>query len=165
MAGAYDLPLPDTSVGAYRADQVFHEPAEPEGASAETRRVLAPEGRITLIGRDWDTIVIDSDDPALPRAVVHARASLIAGPRSARRYRSPLLDTGFDDVTVEVHTGVCTGPAMSPLLTGLVEGACSAGAVTRKQAGGRLTEQRARAGADRLFLALPVFVAAATTAR
>ncbi|MFD5497628.1 methyltransferase domain-containing protein [Streptomyces sp. NPDC127091] len=101
MAGAYDLPLPDTSVGAYRADQVFHEPAEPEGASAETRRVLAPEGRITLIGRDWDTIVIDSDDPALPRAVVHARASLIAGPRSARRYRSPLLDTGFDDVTVE----------------------------------------------------------------
>ncbi|MFD5498047.1 hypothetical protein ACFWH4_35490 [Streptomyces sp. NPDC127091] len=54
---------------------------------------------------------------------------------------------------------------MSPLLTGLVEGACSAGAVTRKQAGGRLTEQRARARADRLFLALPVFVAAATTAR
>ncbi|GHB48859.1 hypothetical protein GCM10010377_44780 [Streptomyces viridiviolaceus] len=131
----------------------------------EARRVLAPGGRITLVGQDWDTIVIDSDDPTLTRTIVHARADLTAGPRTARRYRSLLLDAGFDDVAVEVHTGVFTGPAMSALLAGLAEGACSTGAVTREQADSWIAEQRARGAADRLFLALPMFMAAATAPR
>jgi ubiquinone/menaquinone biosynthesis C-methylase UbiE len=165
IADAYRLPLADASVAGYRADKVFHELAEPERALAEARRVLAAGGRITLVGQDWDTIVVDSDDPALTRAIVHARADLTTAPRAARRYRALLLDAGFDDVTVEVHTGVFTGPAMTPLLTGLAEGARSAGAVTRAQADGWLAEQRARAEADRLFLALPMFLAAATAPR
>jgi ubiquinone/menaquinone biosynthesis C-methylase UbiE len=165
VAGAYSLPLPDASADGYRADKVFHELAEPERALSEARRVLVPGGRITLIGQDWDIIVIDSDDPLLTRTIVHARADLIAGPRAARRYRNLLLDAGFDDVTVEVRTEVLTGSATLPLLTGLAEGACSAGAITREQADSWAAEQRARAGADRLFLALPMFMAAATAPR
>ncbi|GGL91351.1 hypothetical protein GCM10010129_38860 [Streptomyces fumigatiscleroticus] len=38
-----------------------------------------------------------------------------------------------DDVTVEVHTGVLTGPAMLPLVGGLAEKACCTGAVAREQ--------------------------------
>ncbi|MEW2402636.1 methyltransferase domain-containing protein [Streptomyces sp. NPDC046862] len=162
IAGAYGLGLADASVDGYRADKVFHELGEPERALAEARRVLVPGGRIVLIGQDWDTFVIDSDDPALTRTIVHARADLTPGPRAARRYRNLLLEAGFGGVTIEVHTGVFTGPVMLPLLTGLAEGACSSGTVTRKQADAWITEQRARAGADRLFLALPMFVAAAT---
>ncbi|MET9542986.1 methyltransferase domain-containing protein [Streptomyces sp. NPDC006553] len=165
IAGAYELPLPDASVGGYRADKVFHLLAEPERALEEARRVLTPGGRIVLVGQDWDTFVVDSDDPALTRTIVHARADPLAGPRAARRYRNLLLDARFRDVTVEVHTGVFTGPVMLPLLTGLAEGACSTGAVTREQTDRWVAEQRARAGADRLFLALPMFVAAATAAR
>ncbi|MEU0396959.1 hypothetical protein ABZ208_30040 [Streptomyces sp. NPDC006208] len=56
-------------------------------------------------------------------------------------------------MTVEVHTGVFTGPAMLAVLTGLAEGACSSGAVTREQTDNRIAEQRARADADCLFLA------------
>ncbi|MGW2047731.1 methyltransferase domain-containing protein [Streptomyces sp. NPDC001858] len=162
IAGAYELPLRDASVDGYRADKVFHELADPERALAEARRVLTPGGRILLVGQDWDAFVIDSDDPALTRALVHARAGLTADPRAARRYRSLLLDAGFDDVTVEVHTAVFTGPAMSPWLTGLAEAACSTGAVTREQTDNWIAEQRERAEADRLFLALPMFMAAAT---
>lgn len=165
IAGAYELPLPDASVDGYRADKVFHVLAEPARALAEARRVLAPGGRIVLVGQDWDTFVVDSDDPALTRTIVHARADLIVGPRAARRYRNLLLDACFDDVTVEVRTGVFTGPVMLPLLTGLAEGACSAGAVTREQTDRWVAEQRARAEADRLFLALPMFMAAATAPR
>ncbi|MER7179093.1 hypothetical protein ABT404_06355 [Streptomyces hyaluromycini] len=73
-----------------------------------------------LVGQDWDTFVIDSDDPAL------------------------------------------TEPALLPLITGLAEGACSCGAVTRDQTDGWIAGQRARAEADRLFLALPMFMTAAT---
>ncbi|MET8117401.1 methyltransferase domain-containing protein [Streptomyces prasinus] len=165
IAGAYGLPLPDASVDGYRADKVFHELDEPERALSEACRILAPGGRIVLVGQDWDTLVIDSADPALTRTIVHARADLTAGPRAARQYRNLLLDVGFDDVTVEVHTGVFTGPEMLPLFTGVAEGACSAGAITREQTDSWIAEQRTRAEADRLFLALPMFMAAATAPR
>ncbi|WP_344004416.1 methyltransferase domain-containing protein [Streptomyces thermocarboxydovorans] len=165
IADAYDLPLPDASVHAYRADKVFHELADPARALAEARRVLTPGGRIVLAGQDWDTIVIDSDDSALTRTIVHARADLITSPRAARRYRNLLLDAGFDDVTVEIRTEVFTGPEMLPLLAALSKAACSAAAVTREQADRWLTEQHVRAEADRLFLALPMFLTAATAPR
>ncbi|MGA5194048.1 methyltransferase domain-containing protein [Streptomyces exfoliatus] len=165
LAGAYELPLPDASVDGYRADKVFHELGEPQRALAEARRVLTPGGRIVLFGQDWDTFIIDSDDPALARTIVHARADMTTSPRAARRYRSLLLDASFGDVTVDVHTGVFTGPAMLPLLTGLAEGACSTGVVTREQTDRWLAEQRARAEADRLFLAMPMFMATATAPR
>ncbi|MFM9371836.1 methyltransferase domain-containing protein [Streptomyces sp. Da 82-17] len=161
-AGAYELPLRDASVDGYRADKVFHELARPERALAEARRVLRPGGRIVLVGQDWDAFVIDSDDPGLTRTLVHARADLTTAPRAARRYRNLLLDAHFAEPVVEVRTGVFTGPEMLPLLVGLAEGACSAGAVTRAEADGWIAGQRARAEADRLFLALPMFVAAAT---
>jgi hypothetical protein len=47
------------------------------------------------------------------------------------------------------------------LLSGLAEGARSAGAITREQPDGWIAEQRARAEADRLVQALPMFMAAA----
>ncbi|MFD8035429.1 methyltransferase domain-containing protein [Streptomyces sp. NPDC059717] len=162
IAKASELPLADASMDGLRADKVFHELAEPERALAEAYRVLAPGGRIVLIGQDWDTFIIDSDDPALTRTIVHARADLIVGPHAARRYRNLLLEASFGQVTVEVHTGVLTGSATLPLLTGLAEGACSAGAITPEQADTWGAEQRQRACTDRLFLALPMFVAAAT---
>ncbi|MFI2376175.1 methyltransferase domain-containing protein [Streptomyces sp. NPDC018964] len=165
IAGAYELPLADSSMDGYRADKVFHELAEPERALAEARRVLVPGGRIVLLGQDWDTVVIDSDEPALTRTLVHARADLTTRPRAARRYRNLLLDARFDDVTVEVRTGLFTGPAVLPLLIGVAERAHSTGAVTRAQTDTWIAEQRTRAEADRLFLALPVFMAAGTAPR
>jgi SAM-dependent methyltransferase len=162
IAGAYDLPLADASLHGYRADKVFHVLDAPEHALTEARRVLAPGGRIVLVGQDWDTFVIDSADPALTRVVVHARADLMPSPRVARAHRNLLLDAGFGDVTVEVRTAVFTGPPMLPLLTGLAEAAASAGAVTRDQADTWIADQTARAETDRLFLAIPMFVAAGT---
>ncbi|MBW8705512.1 putative methyltransferase [Streptomyces sp. MBT84] len=165
IAGAYELPLADASIDGFRADKVFHELAEPERALAEAHRVLAPGGRIVLIGQDWDTFSIDSDDPALTRTIVHARADLTVSPHAARRYRNLVLEDAFNQVTVEAHTGVLTGSAMLPLLTGLAEGACSAGTVMREQTDTWVAEQRKRACTDRLFLALPMFLAAATRTR
>ncbi|CAL9360000.1 methyltransferase domain-containing protein [Streptomyces sp. enrichment culture] len=161
-AGAEDLPFADGSVRGYRADKVFHVLREPQRAVAEARRVLCPGGRIVLTGQDWDAIMIDSDDAALTRTIVHARADLLGAPRAGRAYRNLLLDGGFDEVTVEVHTTVFTDPAMLPLLTRLTEPACAGGAIDRDRADAWLAEQRRRADADRLLIALPFFVAAAS---
>lgn len=165
IADAYELPFADATVDGYRADKVFHELGEPDRALDEARRILAPGGRIVLVGQDWDTYVIDSDDLALTRTIVRARADLVQGPQTARRYRNLLLAAGFTGVAVEVHTGVFTGPAMLPVVIGLAEGACSAGAVIREQVDVWINEQRTRAETDRFFLALPLFVAAGTAPR
>ncbi|MFE9323481.1 methyltransferase domain-containing protein [Nocardia sp. NPDC052278] len=152
VGDATALPLDDGSVTGYRADKVLHTLAEPELAVAEARRVLTRNGRAVLIGQDWDTFVIDSNDPELTRTLVHARADGMANPRVARRYRNLLLDNGFVDVTVEVHTIVWTDAACLPVLANIAgEGAW-------------LDGQVARARDDRLFVAVPMFLAAGSRA-
>ncbi|TMR10493.1 methyltransferase domain-containing protein [Nonomuraea turkmeniaca] len=155
------LPLEDGTVAGYRADKVLHELPDPAKALAEARRVLVPGGRVVLVGQDWDTLVIDSDDPALTRTIVHARADLIPGPRAARRYRNLLLDAAFEDVAVEVHTAVFTDATMAPLLVRIAAAARTAGALTAEQEIAWVAEQTGRARSDRMFLAIPIFVASA----
>ncbi|MEV0591454.1 methyltransferase domain-containing protein [Nonomuraea cavernae] len=161
LGDVYRLPLGDGEVAGYRADKVLHVLTDAPRALREARRVLAPGGRIVLIGQDWDTFVIDSDDPRLTRVIVHARADLVPDPRVARRYRNLLLDAGFEQADVEVHTAVFTDETMLPMLTGLAEAARAAGAITGEQHAAWTAEQRERARNGRLFLALPLFVAIA----
>ncbi|MFG1694103.1 hypothetical protein [Nonomuraea sp. NPDC049309] len=133
---------------------------------------------------DGDAFVIDSDQPDLTRTIVHARAGLIAGPRAARAgliagpraaragliagpraaraCRNLLLDAGFGDVKVEVHTEVFTGTTMLAMLTGLAQAAHAAGSITWEQRDAWTHEQVRRGEEDRLFLALPLFLASAT---
>lgn len=161
IGDAYELPIGDGVAAGYRADKVFHELDDPARALGEARRVLTSGGNIVLVGQDWDTFVIDSDAPALTRRIVHARADTLPSPRAARRYRTLLLDAGFTDVTVEVHTAVFTDTTMLPMLTGIAEAACTTGGITREEADAWIAEQDARGQAGRLFVALPLFVAAA----
>lgn len=162
VASAYELPFTDGALDGYRADKVYHVLDDPARAVGEARRVLAPGARIVLIGQDWDTFVIDADDAAVTRAIVHARADLVPAPRIVRRCRNLLLDAGFVDVSVEAHTWIFTDAAMMPVLADLAEKAHSAGAISGAQAEAWLAEQRERGRRGRLFLALPLFVTAAT---
>ncbi|MBP8536567.1 methyltransferase domain-containing protein [Streptomyces sp. MK37H] len=156
------LPFGDATVHGYRADKVLHELPDPAGALAEARRVLAPGGRVVLVGQDWEALVVDADDAALTSTIVRARVSLIPSPRAARGQRGLLLDAGLSEVTAEAPTTVLTGSEALPLLTGLAEAACASGAISRDQAGTWCAEQRERARADRRFLAVPLFLAAGT---
>ena len=162
VASAYDLPFADGELLGYRAEKVYHVLDDPVRAAGEARRVLAPGGRIVLIGQDWDTFVIDADDASLTRTIVHARADLVPTPRIVRRCRNLLLDAGFADFTVEAHTTIFTDATMVPVLADLAEGARSAGAISDAQAEAWVAEQRERGRRGRLFFALPLFVTAAT---
>ncbi|MGK5440431.1 methyltransferase domain-containing protein [Micromonospora sp. URMC 105] len=162
VADAADLPLADGQAHGYRADKVYHVLPDPPAALTEARRVLAPGGRIVLLGQDWDTVVIDSDQPDLTRRIVHARADTIPHPRIARAYRNLLRDTGFHDVDVEVHTAVFTGATMLPLLVGHATAAQQAGAISGDEAEDWVSEQTRRAQDERLLIAIPMFLAAGT---
>jgi ubiquinone/menaquinone biosynthesis C-methylase UbiE len=161
-ADAADLPLPDGQAHGYRADKVYHVLPDPYAALAEARRVLAAGGRIVLLGQDWDILVIDSDQPELTRRIVRARADTIPHPRIARAYRNLLLDAGFQDVHMEVHTVVFTDSTMLPILTGHATAARETGAINGDQADNWVSEQTHRARTGRLLVAIPMFLACAT---
>jgi ubiquinone/menaquinone biosynthesis C-methylase UbiE len=161
-ADAAELPLGDGQAHGYRADKAYHVLPDPHAALAEARRVLVPGGRIALVGQDWDTLVIDSDQPELTRRIVHARADTIPHPRIARAYRNLLLDAGFHDVDIEVHTLVLTGTAMLPVPVGHATVARQAGGITSDEADSWISDQTRRARDDRLLVAIPMFLAAAT---
>ena len=146
VGDATALPIDDASVTGYRADKVLHALDDPSAALTEATRVLRPGGRAVLTGQDWDAMVVDSSDPERTRALVHARADAVPHPRVARQYRNLLLDHGFTDVTVEGHLSVFTGEWALPLLANVAEGPW-------------LDDQVERAARDRLFVAIPVFLA------
>lgn len=161
-ADAAELPLGDGQAHGYRADKVYHVLPDPPAALAEARRVLVPGGRIVLLGQDWDTIAIDSDQPELTRRIAHARADTIPHPRIARAYRNLLLDAGFHDVDVEVHTAVFTDATMLPIIVGHATAARETGAISGDEADNWISAQSRRAQDDRLLVAIPMFLAAAT---
>ncbi|MBC6462496.1 methyltransferase domain-containing protein [Actinomadura sp. HBU206391] len=162
VAAADHLPFADGELTGYRADKVYHVLDDPARALEEARRVVGPGGRIVLAGQDWESFVIDSADPGLTRTIVQARADTMPSPHAGRRYRNLLLDAGCTDVTVEVHTGVLTEQVALPLLSRLADAARNTGAITAEQAEAWTAEQTERGRTGRLFVAIPMFLAAGT---
>lgn len=149
VGDACALPFETGSVSYYRADKLLHTLRDPARAVAEARRVLTPGGRAVLLGQDWDTIAVDSDEPETTRRLVHAKADSLPSPRVARRYRNLLLDAGFTDPVVEVHTDVFTDDTALALLHRITDEKTW------------LAEQAERARTNRIFVAVPIFLVAA----
>lgn len=163
LASAEALPYDDGTFQGYRADKVVHVLSDPARMLAEARRVLAAGGRIVLLGQDWDNLPIDASDIPVTRKLIHARADTIAAPWAARRYRNTLLDQGFTDVALEVHTAVITEyAALAPILAGYADAGVDAGVVDREEANAWLADQERRGREDRFLMAFPMFVASAT---
>ncbi|MCF0093807.1 methyltransferase domain-containing protein [Micromonospora sp. MH99] len=149
VGDAAELPLETGSATCYRADKVLHLLDDPARAVDEARRVLAPGGRAVLIGQDWDLIAIDSDQSETTRRLVHAKADSLPSPRVARRYRNLLLDAGFTDPVVEVHTAMFTDDRAIAVLRRITDDESW------------LAEQAERARRNRIFVAVPIFLVAA----
>lgn len=149
VGSAVALPFETGSVAGYRADKVLHALDDPAAAVAEARRVLTPGGRAVLLGQDWEALVIDSDEPETTRRLIRAKADSLPSPRVARRYRNLLLDAGFTDPVVEVHTAVFTDDTALAVLH----------RISAEE--GWLAEQAERARTNRIFVAVPMFVVAA----
>ena len=67
-ADVHHLELDDGSVDRVHADRVIQHVADPAGVVAQAARVLRPGGVVAFAEPDWDTLVIDHPDAALPAA-------------------------------------------------------------------------------------------------
>ena len=157
-AGAAELPYADAELDGYRMDKVMHQLAEPAAAVAEAaRRVLRPGGRIVLVGQDWDTVGVASDDLQLTRAIVRGMADSVPSPAVARDFRALLLDNGFADVHVEAVPMLFTDlSVIGPALRMAATYAALDGSATW------LAEQQERAASGRMTVCAVMYAAAAT---
>jgi arsenite methyltransferase len=89
------LPLPDASVDAAVATQVFEYVADIPGALAEVRRVLRPGGRVLVLDTDWDSIVWHSNDDARTARLLTAWDEHLADPHLPRTLGAALRAAGF----------------------------------------------------------------------
>ncbi|WP_371781819.1 methyltransferase domain-containing protein [Streptosporangium subroseum] len=69
IGDAHSLPIDDHSVDRARTDRVLQHVAHPSQVLAEFRRVARPGARIAMAEPDWDTLLIDHDDPAMGRGL------------------------------------------------------------------------------------------------
>ena len=162
VARSDDLPLEDESMDAYRAVRLFHLLEDAGPTVAEAWRVLRPGGRIVLGGQDYGFLLVDSADQDLTDVILLGLESRSVSPRAARSLRDVLLDTGFRDVEVVVHTEVVTDHR---LMAGQLEGAAAAAVekalITQEDADAWLAEQADRGRDDRFLAALPTLLVSA----
>jgi ubiquinone/menaquinone biosynthesis C-methylase UbiE len=64
----HHLELADQSVDRVHTDRVLQHVADPDAVVAEVARVLRPGGVAGFAEPDWDTLVVDYPDPAIPVA-------------------------------------------------------------------------------------------------
>jgi SAM-dependent methyltransferase len=161
VADVDDLPLPDECLDGYRAERVYQHLAEPTAALEEAARALRPGGRIVLVDQDWETFVVDDDDPFVTRMILQGFCDSLPGGRIGRRLRRLLVDAGFEDVHVEAETVTMTDyEQLAPFLPSLVEPSVGEQALGASTAEAWLEEQRRRGEDGTFFAAMTHFLAA-----
>jgi arsenite methyltransferase len=114
------LPLPDASVDAAVATQVFEYVSDVPGALAEVRRVLRPGGRVLLLDTDWDSIVWHSRDGERMRRVLAAWEEHLVDPHLPRTLGAALHAAGFAVAPPRVVPLFNTGARSDTYSAGLV---------------------------------------------
>jgi ubiquinone/menaquinone biosynthesis C-methylase UbiE len=129
-----DLPFPDHSFSAVRADRALQHADDLGAAIAELWRVTKPGGRIVLLEPDWDTFVIDAGPLAATRAVTRAFADSVNNPAAGRQAARRLRKLGALEVQIEPRTAALTDFAaaeqqyrLTDLATSTLAGAAARG--------------------------------------
>ncbi|GAA2836389.1 methyltransferase domain-containing protein [Kribbella solani] len=162
VARSDELPVEDESMDGYRALRLFHLLDDPAPTVAEARRVLRPGGRIVVGGQDYGFLMLDGTDQDLTDVVLLGLESRTAAPRAARGLRALLIDHGFGDVEVVVHTEVVTDHRqLAPQLSAAAAAAVEKALITQEDADGWLADQARRGRRDRFLAAIPTLLVAA----
>lgn len=102
---AQALPLANASVDRARAERVLMHVGEPQQVLAELRRVIRPDGIVTLAEPDWGSLIIDHPDQALSRAFTQFASTEIVRHGSIGRQLVRLANSaGFNIIFATART-------------------------------------------------------------
>lgn len=159
VGDAHRLELGDSQFDHCLAVSVFQHLIDPEAALREIVRVARPGGRITITETDWDTQIVDSDDIAVTRRVLHFFSESIRNGRIARRLPAMMRECGLEDAAVTGMTSTADSPddPEAQWLSEAAHRAAEAGAITAKEAQRWIAELVDRGNARRFFGAFTTF--------
>jgi SAM-dependent methyltransferase len=137
VADAHDLPYPDATFDATRAERVMMHLAHPDRALAELVRVTKPGGRVLVADPDHGMWALDSPDLPVTRSLLAWWFDFIANPWIARRTPAMFGAAGMGDVAIAVKPVVLPSLESADAMTGLRRAAALAtanGVITDAQA-------------------------------
>ena len=92
---ATSLPFPDSTFDAATSIQVLEYVPDVFTALSEAYRVLRPGGRLVLVDMDWDTFIVETDDPELMTRVARVWSGHLAHNHLPRQLSPLLRRAGF----------------------------------------------------------------------
>jgi ubiquinone/menaquinone biosynthesis C-methylase UbiE len=92
------LPFEDGRFDVVRADRVLIHVEDPPAVVREMVRVAKPSGRVVLTEGDFETLVIDSDDPEVARQVTELSCAAFRSGRVGRSLAGLLRLAGIEEV-------------------------------------------------------------------
>lgn len=161
VGDVHALDLTDRSVDRVHTDRVLQHVVSPTQVVAEATRVLRPGGMGAFAEPDWDTLVIDFPEPAVPvayRRFITER--VVRNPRMGRALPGLCESAGLDVARVVPVTGVFRDVVAADQVFGFQR------VTSRAVAAGYLTASAGSAWLDHLrtrpfFASVSVFVTTA----
>ena len=157
-----ELPFPDNSFDAVRAERVLIHCPDPQRVLEEMVRVLRPGGRIVAIDVDFDLCTLDLPDLNLARRALNAMTDSMAsgtiGRQLVRRFRT----LGLTEPTFDCRFVLMPQEFLSQLIPGSLEGAVADGRLSREEADDYWKACEAEFAAGGLFSGFPFFMVGGT---
>ncbi|HXW82383.1 MAG TPA: methyltransferase domain-containing protein, partial [Acidimicrobiales bacterium] len=162
------LPFEDARFDIVRADRVLIHVEDPAAVVREMVRVAKPNGRVVLTEGDFETLVIDSDDPELARQVGELSCAAFRSGRVGRSLAGLLRLAGVEEVSSAAESIVFRELWRAERFWGLartVSDAIRGGRLPLDRTERWLADQRERDLEGRFFCSLTGFAAVGTKAR
>jgi ubiquinone/menaquinone biosynthesis C-methylase UbiE len=130
-AEATDVPFPDGSFDATRADRSLMHVPDAHRVLHEMVRVTRPGGRVVVFEVDFETAVIDVEDRELARKVIHTWCDGFRDGWLGRRMPRVFAELGLKEIQLAAHALVLTPPLALPIMgKATAERAVRAGTIT-----------------------------------
>jgi len=128
VADAHELPFPDRSFDAVRAERVFMHLPQPDRALGEMIRVVRPGGRLLVADPDHGMWALDHSDRTLTRTLLTWWFDVITNPWIARGMPTRFRGAGLEDVDVSLLPIVLHSLEAADAMTGVAKAATAAAA-------------------------------------